>query len=98
MLFWQLDSDQYEVVATRAGWMTITQLPLVFLMSGKTSIVGRLTGTSYERLNWIHRTVSRCMFITTLIHMGYFFRSWAQYDYIASQLKFDVHSQRILDA
>ena len=98
MLFWQLDSDQYEMVATRAGWMTVAQLPLVFLMSGKTSIAGRLTGTFYEPLNWIHRTVSRCMFITALIHIGYFFRSWARHDYIASQLKFDLHSRRGLGA
>lgn len=88
----------YESIGTRAGWMTLTQLPLVFLMAGKANIVGRITGTSYERLNWIHRSVSRCMFITSIIHMAYFMRSWAQYDYINIMLGSDIHSRRGLGA
>ncbi|KAI5821074.1 ferric reductase NAD binding domain-containing protein [Pyronema omphalodes] len=89
---------QYEMIAVRAGWMTLTQLPLVFLMAGKANIVGRLTGTSYERLNWIHRSVSRCMLITALIHLSYFLRSWARYHYIQRKLMIDIHSQQGLGA
>ncbi|KAF8250536.1 hypothetical protein K440DRAFT_597374 [Wilcoxina mikolae CBS 423.85] len=84
----------YETIGTRAGWMTLTQLPLVFLMAGKANIVGRITGTSYERLNWIHRSVARCMFITALIHMSYFLRSWARYNYISRKLEIDIHTRR----
>jgi NAD(P)H-flavin reductase len=85
---------ELETIGTRAGWMTVTQLPLVFLMAGKTNIVGRITGTSYERLNWIHRSVARCMFITALVHMSYFLRSWARYNYINRKLEIDIHTRR----
>lgn len=88
----------YETIAIRAGWMTVTQLPLVVLMAGKASIVGRLTGTSYERLNWIHRSAARCMLATALTHGSYFLRSWARYDYIARKLAIDLHSRRGLGA
>lgn len=88
----------YESIGVRAGWMTLTQLPLVFLMAGKANVVGFLTGTSYERLNWIHRSVSRCLFITALIHMTYYLRSWARFDYIDRKLEIDIHSQRGLGA
>jgi predicted ferric reductase len=89
---------QYESIGVRAGYMTLTQLPLVFLMAGKANIVGRLTGTSYERLNWLHRCVARTMFITAMIHMCYYLRSWARYDYIQRKFEIDIHSRRGLGA
>ncbi|TGZ82647.1 hypothetical protein EX30DRAFT_137149 [Ascodesmis nigricans] len=89
---------QWEAVAVRAGWITLAQLPLVFLMSGKSNIVGFLTGSSYERLNWIHRTAARTMLVTAAFHMGYFFRSWARYDYVAGKLAADIHTRRGLGA
>jgi len=88
----------YESIGVRAGWMTVSQLPLVFLMAGKTNIVGFLTGTSYERLNWIHRSVSRCLFATALVHMSYYLRSWARFDYIDRKLEIDIHARRGLGA
>ncbi|KAA8900510.1 ferric reductase NAD binding domain-containing protein [Sphaerosporella brunnea] len=88
----------YQEIAVRAGYMTLAQLPLVFLMAGKANIVGRLTGTSYERLNWLHRSVARTMFITMLIHMSYYFRSWAQYDFIKRELEIDTLARRGLGA
>ena len=80
------------------GWITLAQLPLVFLLAGKRNLIGYATGTSYERLNWIHRWVARCMFITATIHLGYFFRTWAQYDYIERKLEIDIISRRGLGA
>ena len=88
----------YEMIAIRAGWMTVTQLPLVVLMAGKANVVGCLTGTSYERLNWIHRSVARCTLATALVHASYFLRSWARYDYIGRMLATDLHSRRGLGA
>ena len=88
----------YEMIAIRAGWMTVSQLPLVVLMAGKANLVGCLTGTSYERLNWIHRSVARCMLATALVHASYFLRSWARYDYIGRMLATDLHSRRGLGA
>lgn len=62
-----------ESVGFRCGVVSIGQLPLVFLLSGKNNIVGFVTGVSYERLNWLHRWAARCMLLTATIHMGYFF-------------------------
>lgn len=89
---------QYEMIAIRAGWVTLAQLPLVFLVSGKANIACWLTGSSYERVNWIHRMAARTMLITAAIHLGYFFRSWDRYDYIATKIGNDVHTRRGLGA
>ncbi|KAH6618657.1 ferric-chelate reductase [Boeremia exigua] len=78
---------QKESVGFRCGIVTIGQLPLIFLLSGKNNIIGLLAGVSYERINWLHRWAARCMLLTATIHMGYFFSSWAPYDYIGVQLK-----------
>lgn len=68
-------TDQFakESVGFRCGVVTLGQLPLVFLLSGKNNIVGFFIGVSYERLNWLHRWTARCMLLTATIHMGYFF-------------------------
>ena len=99
--FWEFDLKDYmswEDIAVRCGHMTLTQFPLVFLMTGKRNIVGALTGTSYERLNWIHRWVSRCMFITASCHMGFFFKSWGRYNYIPKKFESDIISRQGLGA
>lgn len=93
-----LDRHNWEAIAVRCGWITITQLPLIFLLAGKRNLIGYVTGTSYERLNWIHRWVSRSMFLTATIHFGHFLRTWAQYNYIERKFKIDVISRRGLGA
>jgi predicted ferric reductase len=76
-----------ENVGFRCGVVTIGQIPLIVLLSGKNNIIGFLSGVSYERLNWLHRWCARCMLLTATMHMGYFLSSWAPYDYIGYQLK-----------
>jgi predicted ferric reductase len=76
----------YEDIAYRAAWVTLCQIPLVFLLAMKNSIVGFLVGSSHERLNWIHRTVARCLLFTVTIHFGFFYREWWIYDVIASEI------------
>jgi ferric-chelate reductase len=64
--------DQHrQAIGVRAGWLTITQLPLLVLLSGKINLVGFVTGVGYERLNVIHRWVARTMLLTATLHMGY---------------------------
>lgn len=87
------DQWSWEDIAYRCGCIGLSQLPLIFLMSGKQNIIGYLTGTSYERLNWLHRWVARIFWITVTIHMGFWFRSWARYDYILTKLKTDRLTQ-----
>ncbi|TKA74525.1 hypothetical protein B0A49_04046 [Cryomyces minteri] len=84
----------YEDVAYRAGFITTCQLPLLFLLAGKNNIVGWLTGTSYERLNWLHRWTSRTLLLTATIHMGYFFADWAPYNYIGIKITTDSITKR----
>lgn len=87
-----------EDVAFRCGVVTVGQLPLIFLLAGKNNIIGYLTGVSYERLNWLHRWCARTMLLTATIHMGYFFTSWARYNYIGWKLKNDNISWKGLTA
>lgn len=93
-----LDRRNWEAIAVRCGWITITQLPLIFLLAGKRNLIGYVTGTSYERLNWIHRWVSRSMFLTATMHLGHFLRTWARYDYVERKFKIDLISRRGLGA
>lgn len=89
-----LDQWKWEDVGYRTGFVAIAQLPLIFLLAGRQNIIGFLVGMSYERLNWFHRWVSRTLWLTTTIHMGFWFRNWGRYDYITYQLKNDPLSQR----
>lgn len=79
-----------EDIGYRCGFVTIAQLPLIFLLAGKNNLVGYATGISHERLNWLHRWCARCLLLTATIHMGYFFADWAPYNYIGTQLKEDT--------
>ena len=92
------DQWQWENVGYRTGYMTVCQLPLLFLLAGKNNIVGFLTGSSHERLNWLHRWVSRTLFLTATIHMGYWFADWARFDYIGVKVKTDLITQKGLGA
>lgn len=88
------DQWQWEDIGYRTGFIAAAQLPLVVLLSGKRNIIGWLTGTSYERLNWLHRWVSRVLFLTVTIHMGFWFVSWARYDYVKIKLTTEPITQR----
>jgi ferric-chelate reductase len=59
-----------QAIGVRAGWLTISQLPLLILLAGKANLVGFFTGVTYERLNVLHRWVARTMLLTATIHMG----------------------------
>ncbi|CAI6339244.1 unnamed protein product [Periconia digitata] len=81
------DMYERETVGYRLGFVSIAQLPLIFLLAGKNNIIGSLTGIGYERLNWLHRWCARCLLLTATLHMGYFLSAWAPFDYIGTQLK-----------
>jgi len=85
-------SDQwsFEDIAYRTGYMSIAQLPLIFLLAGKNNIIGYLTGMSYEKLNWLHRWTSRCLPLTATIHFGYWLGDWWPYgDFVGQKLRTD---------
>jgi NAD(P)H-flavin reductase len=76
----------FERIGFRGAWVTVMQVPLVTLLAGKTNIVGFLVGTSYERLNWAHRWVSRTMLVTAAVHSGFFVREWVRADFFYTEL------------
>jgi len=77
----------YETIAFRAAWCTVGQVPLVFLLSMKSSIVGFLIGSSHERLNWLHRTVAQCLLFTATIHFAFFWREWSVWHVVESEIQ-----------
>ena len=97
LCFYKLNSAdqwQWEDIGYRTGYISAAQLPLVILLSSKNNLIGLLIGSSYERLNWLHRWVSRILFLTVTIHMGFWFSSWNRYDYIKVKLNKDSITQR----
>lgn len=88
------DQWQWEDIGYRTGFVSLAQLPLIFLLAGKNNIIGFLIGSSYERLNWLHRWTARILFLTVTIHMGFWFVGWARYDYILHKLKEDEITKR----
>lgn len=92
------DQWQWEDIGARIGPVALAQLPLVFVLAGKKNIIGFLVGSSYERLSWLHRWTARTLFLTVTMHMAFFFRSWARYEYITHKVKTDSTTQTGLAA
>lgn len=78
---------RWEKPAFRAGWVSITQIPLIYALSCKINVVSIVTGISYERLNWLHRWVSRTLFLTVIVHWAYFFHEWKLADFVTYQIE-----------
>lgn len=83
------DQWNWEDLGYKLGWVSIAQLPLIFLLAGKRNLIGYVTGFSYERLNWFHRWAARTLWVTTSIHMLFWFIDWARYDYIKIKITTD---------
>ena len=80
-------ASRWEIVGFRAAWVTVTQLPLLYLLAGKFNMISLLTGISYERLNWFHRWVARTMFLTAIVHWSFFFREWSLADFVSLEIQ-----------
>lgn len=78
---------RWEKPAFRAGWISVTQVPLLYALSCKFNVISIVTGISYERLNWLHRWVSRTLFLTVVVHWAYFFHEWTLADFVKYQLE-----------
>ena len=72
-------AQHYTALGIRAGWLAIAQVPLLILLAGKNNLIGLVTGVSYERLNVLHRWVSRMLLLLATLHMGYQNYGWDQY-------------------
>ena len=81
------DAYYWERVGFRAAWVSVTQVPLVFLLAGKVNIASFFLGSSYMDMNWIHRWVSRTLFVTVTIHGSFFLREWIRADFVRLELE-----------
>lgn len=81
------DAYFWERIGFRNAWVTVTQLPILYLLASKSSVIGRIVGSSYERLNWLHRWVARTMFVTASIHGWHFWTEWVRADIVQDEIK-----------
>lgn len=81
------DAYFWERIGFRNAWVTVTQLPLLYLLASKSSVLGMIAGSSYERLNWLHRWVARTMLITATVHGWYFWGEWQRSDIVQEELQ-----------
>jgi predicted ferric reductase len=70
------DIGDLERLGFRTAWIGATMTPLVVLLSSRFSAISLLTGVSYERLNWLHRWVSRTLIIVSTLHGLFFLAEW----------------------
>ncbi|KAF5022093.1 hypothetical protein F66182_5868 [Fusarium sp. NRRL 66182] len=81
------DEGLEERIAFRAAWITASQTSLPFLLAVRVNPIGLLLGTSYERMNWLHRWASRVFFASATIHGGFFVYEWIAADFFWTELK-----------
>lgn len=72
-------AQYYTALGVRASWLAVAQIPLLLLLSGKANLIGALVGTSYERLNVLHRWVARMILLLVTLHFGYQSYGWNEY-------------------
>jgi len=68
---------KWEIIGFRAAWVSVTQIPFIYLLSCKFNPISLLTGISYERFNWLHRWAARTVFLTVAVHWSFFFTEWS---------------------
>lgn len=81
------DANFWERIGFRNAWVTVTQMPFLYLLASKSSAIGKIIGSSYERLNWLHRWVARTMLITATVHGWHFWTEWMLADIVEEELK-----------
>ncbi|KAH3660285.1 hypothetical protein OGAPHI_006871 [Ogataea philodendri] len=66
-------------MAVRAGLISMAFTPYIFIMSGKTNLIGFLTGISYEKLNKYHQLSSvLCLFFAWVHTLPYYIQSYRE--------------------
>jgi predicted ferric reductase len=81
------DAYFWERIGFRAAWVSVMQVPLLYLLSTRRSVIATLIGSSHERLNWLHRWVARTIVITGAIHGFHFYTEWVRADLVELELE-----------
>ncbi|OAQ94006.1 metalloreductase [Purpureocillium lilacinum] len=76
----------WERIGYRNAWVTIMQLPMLYLLSMKLNPIAWLVGSSHERINWLHRWIARTMFVTATVHGFHFWTEWVLADFVEYEL------------
>ncbi|MCJ1415586.1 hypothetical protein MMC32_001918 [Xylographa parallela] len=82
-------AQYWEARGLRAAWLTVAQFPLLILLSGKNNLIGVLIGTSYERLQVLHRWVARVILLTATLHGAYQLVGWNEYGVLQIEISTD---------
>lgn len=77
---------KWEKVGFRAAWVSVTQVPFVYLLSCKFNPISILTGISYERFNWLHRWAARTMWLSAIVHWSFFYTEWSLANIVTMQM------------
>lgn len=72
-------AQHFTSLGVRAAWLGVAQIPLLVLLAGKNNLIGAVAGVSYERLNVLHRWVSRVLFFLVTLHVVFLHLSWNAY-------------------
>ncbi|KDN49025.1 hypothetical protein RSAG8_02378, partial [Rhizoctonia solani AG-8 WAC10335] len=59
----------FFVAPDRPAHIAIAQIPILFVLGTKNNILSYMLGKSYEKLNFVHRTVGRLLFVCATLHV-----------------------------
>ncbi|KAF8201138.1 hypothetical protein K438DRAFT_1671354 [Mycena galopus ATCC 62051] len=80
----------------RAGWIAISQLPLVVLFASKNNLLGMMLGDGYASLNFFHRFAARVIILGCNAHgLGYIFK-WSQAGTFKAEIKVLANTHGLL--
>ncbi|CAE6465180.1 unnamed protein product [Rhizoctonia solani] len=58
----------FFIAPDRPAHIAIAQIPILFVLGTKNNILSYMLGKSYEKLNFVHRSVGRLLFICATMH------------------------------
>ncbi|ETW75457.1 ferric reductase [Heterobasidion irregulare TC 32-1] len=70
----------------RAGFVAMSQIPIVIGLANKNNLLSYLCGVAYEKLNYIHRFSGRIVALAVNVHAIGFLYKWSINDNISTQL------------
>ncbi|KAM0786762.1 hypothetical protein ACM66B_002197 [Microbotryomycetes sp. NB124-2] len=61
-------SNQMHAVAHRCGFLSLAQVPFIFALTGRNSVVQHVTGIDYLQLRFVHKSMAFWMSFEALLH------------------------------
>lgn len=73
------DDQSLQALGIRAAWLSMAQIPLIFLLATKKNVVTWFTAAGYERLNVLHRWTARGLLLTATLHFAFQNVGWSRF-------------------